>query len=163
MEDILNPWEAIWTIINFAIFAFLLGRFFFKPVIALLDERRATIQASLDEARRAREEAEAARTEYDQRLAEARREAQEIIERAENLAEKERQERLAAAQKEAEELLERARQTIAREREEAIAALRAEVADLTVLAAERILRKQLNRNEQRRLAEEALREVSRIQ
>lgn len=161
--DLINPWEIVWTLISFAIFAFLLARIGFRPLLKLLDERRQTIESSLEEARRAREQAEALRAEYDAMINEARREAQEIIERAQRLAERERQDRLAAAQHEAEALLERARQTIERERDAAIRALRDEVADLTVKATERVLRRSLDEAEQRRLAEEALREVSQVQ
>lgn len=163
MGDLINPWTVVWTIINFALFVFLLGRLFFRPVVNLLDERREFIATSLAEAKEAREAAEAIRSEYDGKLAEARREAQAIIERAQAAADKAHQERMAATQKEAEAMLERAQQTIERERELAIAALRAEVADMAVLAAERILNKNLDKDEQRRLAEEALREAGQLQ
>lgn len=163
MGDLIDPWSVGWTIINFALFVYLLRRLFFKRVIQLLDERREFIATSLKQAEEAQQAAEKIRSEYDGKLAEARREAQEIIERAQAAAEKAHQERMAATQREAEAMLERAQKTIEREREEAIAALRAEVADLAVLAAERIIGSQLSGDEHRRLAEEAIREAGRLQ
>lgn len=163
MGELFNVWEAVWTVISFAIFLFLLTRLFYRPVMKMLEERRQTIESGLAEARKAREQAEALNKEYEERLAAAQREAQAIIDRAEQTAERYRQERLQAAQEEAEQLLERARERIERERDDAIAALRREAADLAVLAAERIIRKQLNADEHRRLAEEAIAEVGRVQ
>ncbi len=48
----------IWTVITFVILAFLLGRFAWKPLLQLLEERERTVKDSLDSARTAREEAE---------------------------------------------------------------------------------------------------------
>ncbi|EKP94663.1 F0F1 ATP synthase subunit B [Thermaerobacter subterraneus] len=152
--------ELIWAFINFFLFVIVLARFFWRPVMELLDRRREEIEVNLAAAERAREEAARAEAEYRQRLAVAQREAQSILERATQLAEQERQERLEAARREAEQLLERARATIEREKEQAIAALRREVADLTLLATERVLGRVLDAEDQRRLVTEAVEEVA---
>ena len=154
--------ELIWAFVNFLVFVAILSRFFWRPVMDLLDRRREEIEANLAAAERAREEATRAEAEYRQRLAAAQREAQSILDRAAQLAEEERQQRLEAARREAEQLLERARATIEREKEQAIAALRREVADLTVMATERVIRRALNEEDRRRLVAEAVEEVANL-
>jgi len=154
--------ELVWSFINFFFFVAVLGKFFWRPVMELLDRRREEIEANLAAAERAREEAARSEAEYRQRLAAAQREAQSILERATQLAEEERQQRLEAARREAEQLLERARATIEREKEQAIAALRREVADLTLLATERGLGRALDAEDQRRLVAEAVEEVANL-
>ena len=154
--------ELIWAFVNFLLFVAILARFFWRPIMDVLDRRREEIEVNLAAAERAREEAARAEAEYRQRLAAAQREAQSILERATQLAEEERQQRLEAARREAEQLLERARATIEREKEQAIAALRREVADLTLLATERVLGRALDAEDQRRLVTEAVEEVANL-
>lgn len=160
MGSVINPWEAFWAVFNFVALFLILRLVFYRPLTALLDQRREQIRSSVDAARREHEEAERHARELRAQLAEAQQKAQEIIEQARQLAEREREQRLRAAQEEAEQLLERARATIAQEREAALRALRAEVADLTVLATERVLRRALDERDQRRLVEEAVDEVA---
>lgn len=44
--------EFIWTIISFFLFMFLLNKFLFKPVMTLMDERKARIDAGLEEGKK---------------------------------------------------------------------------------------------------------------
>lgn len=154
--------ELIWAFINFFVFVAVLRWLFWRPFLEMLDRRREEIETNLAAAERAREEAARIEAEYRQRLAEAQREAQSILDRATHLAEEERQQRLEAARREAEQLLERARATIEREKEQAIAALRREVADLTVMATERVIRRALSEEERKRLVAEAVEEVANL-
>lgn len=160
MEGLIHESELIWTVINFVLFLAILRLVFYRPLTALLDARREQIRTNLETSRREREEAERLAQELRSQLAAAQQKAQEIIDQARQLAEREREARLAAAQQEAEQLLQRARATIERERDQAIRSLRAELADLTVRATERVLRRVLDEPEQRRLVEQAVDEVA---
>lgn len=51
----INPSETIWTIIGFLALLFLLKRFLFDPILRVMDERRARIDAGLDEERQAQD------------------------------------------------------------------------------------------------------------
>ncbi|MEX2356434.1 MAG: F0F1 ATP synthase subunit B [Thermaerobacterales bacterium] len=155
----IDPWDLMWAAINFVVFAAILARVLWRPVIDLLDQRRQEIETNLSHAEKSRAEAQQAQDEYRQRLAQAQREGQDVIEKATRTAEGQREEILRKAQSESEQLLERARNTIAQERDQAISELRREVADLTVFATERLLRRSLEGDDHRRLAEEILMEV----
>ena len=49
----INPSETIWTILGFFVLLFLLNQFLYKPLIRFMDERRARIDAGLNEEREA--------------------------------------------------------------------------------------------------------------
>jgi F-type H+-transporting ATPase subunit b len=92
-------------------------------------------------------------------LAEAREQAQEIIERARKAGEAHERESEEEATRRREHLMERTRREIEAETRRAIQEIRREVADLTVLATEKVTRKTLTDDDQRRLVEETLSEL----
>ena len=51
----INPSELIWTIIGFFALYFLLSRFLFRPLVSFMDERRARIDAGLNEEKQAQD------------------------------------------------------------------------------------------------------------
>src|SRR2546428_4767234 len=91
----------LWTIITFAILAFLLGKFAWKPLLMTLQERERTIREALDQAQKLRADAEAALRRNQEALAQARRETAAIIEQGKREAQTQRAEILAQARGEA--------------------------------------------------------------
>lgn len=73
-------------ILNFLFLVFVLAKFAYKPVVNIMEERKAKISSDLDAADKAKAEAEAIKSEYVAKLAEARQEAQAIIENARKTA-----------------------------------------------------------------------------
>ena len=73
---------SIWTLVTFLIVLFVLKKFAFGKIAALLDERRDAVRKNLEAAEHAREEAERLLGEYKTQLAASRQEASEILERA---------------------------------------------------------------------------------
>jgi F-type H+-transporting ATPase subunit b len=125
----------------------------------MLDERQARIRESMERAEALREESTRAAEAVKAQLDEARREGQNIINNANQIAERIRSERQQQAQAEYETILKRAQEDAAREREQAFAELRQQVADLAVMAAERIIHRQLDPSTQRQLVNEFLAEA----
>ena len=147
---------SIWTLVTFLIVLFVLKKFAFGKIAALLDERRDAVRKNLEAAEHAREEAERLLGEYTAQLAASRQEASEILERARaTSAEQQRQlsEELAV---ERERGIAAAQQAIAAETQQALDRIKNEIADLTLLATEKVLGHALNEAEQKRLVEEAL-------
>jgi F-type H+-transporting ATPase subunit b len=155
----LNWPSFLWHLVNFGILFFVLWKFLFPPVLKMLDERQARIRESMERAETLREESTRAAEAVKAQLDEARREGQNIINNANQIAERIRSERQQQAQAEYETILKRAQDDAAREREQAFAELRQQVADLAVAAAERIIRKQLDPAAQRQLVNEFLAEA----
>ena len=135
-------WGALFfQIVNFLLLLYLLNRFLFKRVFALLEERQTTIGKGLEDAETAARDRELARAER-------------------KIATDTRDEILAQARTDAEAATERAREEITAEKEKAMAELRAQVADLALEAAGKLVRSDMNATTQRRLVEEFLAETS---
>jgi F-type H+-transporting ATPase subunit b len=149
----------IWTLVVFGISMLLLARLAFPRIAEALDRRQRAIEESIETAERTKTEADQLLAEYRERLAEARGQADEIVQRARKTGEAQEAEIVAQARRKHEELMEQTRREIQQETQQAIQQIRGEVADLTVLATEKVTRKTLDSADQKRLVEEALAEL----
>jgi F-type H+-transporting ATPase subunit b len=154
-----NVGLMVWTLLLFGLSMVLLVKFVFPRISANLDKRTQAIEDSIETAERVRREADQLLDEYRERLAEARKQAEQIIERARKAGEARERESEEEAIARREQLMERTRRDIESETRKAIAEIRREVADLTVMATEKVTRKTLTEEDQRRLVEEALSEL----
>ena len=148
-------------LINFGLLFYLLRRFAFPRITAMLDERAQRIRESLEAAERARQEAAASQANVQAQLDEARRAGQAIIEQATRAADQLRVQLMDEAQKEREAFMTRARAEFGLERDKAIAELRRQFADLTITAAERVINESLDADKHQRIVAEVL-EQSRL-
>jgi F-type H+-transporting ATPase subunit b len=146
-------------IVVFLALLWLLRHYVFPPLNNALKARQALIAQSLSEAEEARKEAERARLAEREEMAEARAKAQEFIDRAQKLGDQLREELRLKGEQDQQAMLERARAELAREREQAVLELRRQVADLVVLATTKVLQEELNPTRQRKLIDQALKEV----
>jgi F-type H+-transporting ATPase subunit b len=149
----------IWTLLCFGITFFVLKHFAFGPIQKAIDERRARIRQSLEEAERARAEARKLLEEHRQLRASARGEAEEILAEARRIADSLRERVKEETDVDRQRRLEDTRRQIEAETTRALEQIRAEVADLAVVAAEKVTRKTLDREDQRRLIDDAIREL----
>ena len=153
-------WKLGFQIVNFLLLLYLLNRFLFKPVLARLDERSSKIAKGLEDAEVASRDRELARAEREAAVAEARKEAADMLARANKIAEDTRKEILDDARSEAEKVSARAREEIVAERDRAITEIRSQVADLALMAAGKLVQREMDGPTQRRLVEEFLAEVT---
>jgi F-type H+-transporting ATPase subunit b len=153
------PGLMVWTLITFAIVLFVLRRFAFGRIQALIDARRERIREALDEADKARQEArelreltkaerEEAKADRERILEESRRQAQKLFEQARAQADADLKDRLEKNRKEIDAENVRLREQIRRD-----------VVELTLLAAEKVTGKVLDKKDQRRLIDETIEEV----
>jgi F-type H+-transporting ATPase subunit b len=149
----------IWTLLAFGVTLYLLNKLAFPRIAEALDRRRLAIEKSLDDAAKAKEEADQLLDEYRARLREAREQAEDITVRARKAADALADSSKAEAGKQREELLAAARRDIEAETRRALDEIRKEVANLTVVATEKVTRKSLTPDDHRRLIEDALSEV----
>src|SRR5271157_975403 len=154
-----NVGLMIWILVVFAISLYILKKAVFPRITAALDERRASIDESIDAAERTRAEAETILAEYRERLKEARTQSEEILQRARQTAESHELEARDRGQEIIAEAAKRAERDIDAASKRALDDIRREVADLTIMATAKVTRKTLNDADQRRLVEEALSEL----
>lgn len=154
----LNVPAIIAQTVNFLILFFLLRAFLFKPILKMLDDRRERIAEGLNAAETARAEAAQAQVKTEELMVEARRQSQEAVANAQNIATRIQTEAREQAAADREATIERARAEIQQERDRAIAELRGEFASITVQAAERIIGESLDADAHRRIIDETLAE-----
>ncbi|MEA2675650.1 MAG: F-type H+-transporting ATPase subunit b [Chloroflexota bacterium] len=152
----INLFQVIIAAANFAVFLVLMWTFAFKPVAKMLSDRRERIEQGLRDAEQARKDRESAEQERVTALNEARREANDILARAQKVAQETRDADIAATRAELERMKVRASEDITAEKQRALAELRGEVADLALQAAGRVVRETMTDQRQRRLVEEFL-------
>ena len=152
-----NLFQVIIAAANFVVFLVLLWVFALKPVSRMLADRQERIEQGLKDAEQARRDRENAETERVASLTEARREANDILTRAQRVAQETRDADIAATKEELERLRQRAAAEIEAEKVRAISDVRAEVADLALLAAGRVVGETMSTERERRLVEEFLR------
>jgi F-type H+-transporting ATPase subunit b len=150
------PGLMIWTLVCFAITFYVLKRFAFGPIQKTIDERRERIRASVEEAEHARAEARRLLEEHRQLIGQAKSEAGEILTEARKVADSQRERAKEEVEADRQRRLEETRRQIDAETTRALEQIRAEVADLALLATTKVTGKVLDRDDHRRLIEDAI-------
>jgi F-type H+-transporting ATPase subunit b len=153
----INIFWVIVAALNFIVFLALIWLYAFDPIAKILASRKARIDQGLADAERARQDREAWVAERELIIREARREAAEVVARAQKAAEDLREADVAATRAELERMREKAVADIAAERDRALAEVRSQVADLALAAAGKVVGETMTAARQRRLVEEFLR------
>jgi F-type H+-transporting ATPase subunit b len=155
--------NLFWVIIaaaNFAVFFLLAWRIVIEPLGQRLQERRERIEQGLKDADAARRDRESAVDQRQAIVADARREASEIVQRAQKVADETRDKGVADTQAEIERMRERAVGEIDAERKRALGDIRAQVAELALAAAGRVVGETMSDEREKRLVDEFLAQVS---
>jgi F-type H+-transporting ATPase subunit b len=147
----IDPAILIGQIFNFGILFFLLQRFLFVPVQAMLEERQKKIAQDLEAARAANQQAQERQHQFEAKLATVEEEGYRIRQKSISDAQAAEAEILAKAKKHAEDLVTKAKREIALDKQKAWVHLREEVVRLTMIAAGRVVEKSLDDATHRRL------------
>jgi F-type H+-transporting ATPase subunit b len=151
------------TVVVFVLFAWILGRFAWGPLLKIVDEREKTIREQVDAAQQAAADSRDLLVQHQELLRGAGREREEILAKAVKEADTLRADLVGKARAEADQAVARAREQMQREKDQAIAELRAQVADIAVEAASRIVKSSLTEEAQRKLVDDYIRELPRAQ
>jgi F-type H+-transporting ATPase subunit b len=162
-SGIMDVDTTLWlaTLVGFAVFAAILARFAWGPLLKIVDEREKAIRDQVESAEKAAADARAALAQHQELLRGAARERDELLARAAKDAEAVRAELQAKARGDADQIVARAREQMQREKEHAIAELRSQVADIAVEAASRIVKSSLSQEAQRKLVDDYIQELPR--
>jgi F-type H+-transporting ATPase subunit b len=155
----IDPGLFIWSVITFLILVGVLYKFAFNPLMRLQRARQAEIHQSIVDAENLRDEAQQLLVDYKRQLAQARSEADAIVDRARKAGESTKAEILEEARVQAEANLAKARQQIERDTNQALQKIREEAADLAITATAKVARSSLSDQDQLRLIKEAISEI----
>jgi F-type H+-transporting ATPase subunit b len=156
-----DPGLFIWTILTFLVLLTLLKVYAWGPLLKALDARQETIRKSLDDAQLAKQELERLQHESAQIIRLARVDADAIITQSRTDAERLREELRQKAKAESEGIVKNAERQIQLETTRALQQIRNEAIDLSVMIASKIIQRNLSKEDNERLIEEALRQVER--
>jgi len=150
------PGLMIWTLIAFAITFFVLRRYAFGPIQKAIDDRRERIRQSIEEADRAREEARNLLEEHRKLVGQAKQEAEEILAEGRRVADSLRERVREETEADRQRRLDETKRQIDAETQRALEQIRAEVGELTLIATAKVTGKVLDREDHRKLIEEAI-------
>lgn len=153
------PGLMVWTIVTFLIVLWVLRRFAFGRIQALIDQRRDRIREALDEADKARSEARELRDRIAQERQQAKMEREQILEDSRRQAQRQLEQGRERADADLRERLEKNREELDAENARLREQIRRDVVELTLLASEKVTGKVLDEDDQRRLIEETIEEV----
>lgn len=146
-----------WTTITFIVLLIVLRKFAWKPVLGAVKKREQSIEDSLAEAEKAREEMKKLQNDNEKILAEARRERDTILREARDVRDKLVTEARDDAAKQADQIISSAREQIDNQKMAAVTELKNQVADMSIQIAEMILRRELDdKKKQEELVQEHL-------
>ena len=154
-----DPGLFIWTILTFLVLLWLLAKFAWRPLLQSLESRQELIRKSLDDAQEARRELERLHVESAQILKEARVQADSIITQTRSDGERLREEMRQKARTEADTIVRNAERQIQLETARALQQIRHEAADLSVMIASKLIQRNLSKEDNERLIEDALKQV----
>lgn len=146
------------TLINIGILFFILRAVLFKPVTKFMEDRSKKIQNDIEQAEKDKNQAKALAAQYGEQLKKAEAEADALIRRAREAAEKEAAEIIRSGKAEAGRIVAAGRSQLETERRAAMAAFRSEAAALVIAASSRLLGREVSGEDARRRAAALLKE-----
>ena len=155
----LDPGLFVWTIITFLILLGLLSKFAWKPLLHALEKRENEIARSLKDAEKARKELDRLTSEGNEIIAKARSEAQAIVGEGKKAADQLKESTLSKAKETAAANLSDAKEQIKMEKEKAIGEIKGEVVGLSLSIAEKLVKKNLNEEDNKSLINESLKNI----
>ena len=155
----LVPWTFVATICNLFIQIYLIKRFLFKPVNAMLEKRKAMADSEIQDAIQAKDEAQAKKAEYEQNMAEAKNKANEILTTAQKTASIQSEEMLKEASKQAAAIKAKAEKDIAQEKRKAVNEIKDEIGGMAMDIAGKVIEREISEEDHKKLIDEFIANV----
>jgi len=155
----LVPWTFIAQICNLFIQMYLIKRFLFKPINNILEKRKAAADAEIREATKAKEEAQAMKTEYEQNMLEAKTKANDILTNAQKTATVQSEEILREASVQAASIKAKAESDIAQEKRKAVNEIKDEIGSIAVEIAGKVIEREVSEEDHAKLIDEFIASV----
>lgn len=145
MGEILNVFGVNWKLmaiqmVNFGLLLVLLHRFLYRPVLKILEQRRAMTVKAVEDAKKTEQQLRETGAQTQAMLTKATREAEGVVERAKQHADEQRYAVVGAAEERASRIVSEAEKRAEQERKQIVEKSSADIAKLAVLAAEKVLR-----------------------
>ncbi|MBI4779540.1 F0F1 ATP synthase subunit B [Candidatus Falkowbacteria bacterium] len=156
MESLIETFHVDWRlfiaqVVNFAIVFSVLYWFAFKPLAKVMADRSDKIAKGLDDAKRVEEKLSETQAEFNKAMAEAKKQANAILEKAAADADARKQEMIKSAKEEIGQIINQEKQKMQTEKAATLKEIKKEVADLVILAVEKVLGEEMDEKKDREI------------
>ena len=155
----LVPWTFVFQIANLFLQVYLIKRFLFKPINEMLEKRRAMADAEIQDAIKAKEEAQAIKTEYELNMQEARNKANEILVTAQKTATLQSEEMLKEATEQVTAMKAKAESDIEQEKRKAVNEIKGEIGGIAMEIAGKVIEREISEEDHAKLIDEFIANV----
>ena len=149
-----NFWTMIFAWINLLILYLFLKKLLFKPLKDMIDSRQKEIDDMYSDAEESRSTADELKAEYEEKIAKANEESEQILKNAVRRAQLKEEEILKEANVEASRVLERAEEQIALEKKQALNEIKNEVSAMAIGIASAVIERDVSENEHKELIDD---------
>lgn len=146
-----NPWTALFILLNTLTIYFVAKKFLFGPVMKIIKERQEEIDGMYDDAQAAKSEADAMRSEYAQKLSEAQATSEKMVKEAVVRGQAREEEIIRNANAEASAIMDKAAASIAMEKKKAVNDAKDEISELAMTIAGKVVQRELRQEDQSQL------------
>lgn len=154
-----EPWTALFTLLNTLTVIFVGTKFLFKPVMKMIAERQKEIDDLYADADSAKQQASALEDEYKQKLSVAQQTGERLVKEATERAHVREEEIIRQANADADAIMRKASADIAQEKKKAINDAKNEIADLSLAIAGKVVGRELNKDDQSELIDRFIDEL----
>ena len=154
-----NPWTALFILLNTLTIFFVAGKFLFNPVMKIIADRQQEIDGMYEAAGTAQKEAEDLRTEYQQKLSAAQQTSERLVREAVARGQNREEEIIRKANEEAAAIMDKASADIAMEKKKALNDAKDEIAGLSLAIAGKVVGHELNSSDQSALIDRFIDEL----
>ena len=147
----INPWTALFVLLNTLIIFFVGKKFLFGPVMKMITDRQKEIDDLYADADTAKADAEAMRSEYQLKLSDAQAASDRIVKEAMARGQAREEEILRKANADAAAIMDKASADIAQEKKKAINDAKNEISGLAMAIAGKVVERELNEADQAKL------------
>ena len=149
-----NFWTALFVLLNTLTIFFVARKFLFRPVMDIITSRQKEIDDLYTDAEQNKATAETLRTEYEQKLMDAKQTGEKIVRDAMVRGQAREEEILRQAKAEADAIRQKAAADIAQEKKKALNDAKNEISDLAMTIAGKVVGRSLDSGDQNRLVDE---------
>ena len=153
------PWTFIAQTCNLFLQVYLIKRFLFKPINNILAKRKEMADAQIQDAVKAREEAEAMKSQYEQDMIQAKNKANEIVVSAQKTASAQSEELLREASRQAAAMKNKAEADIEQEKRKAVNEIKDEIGGMAMEIAGKVIEREISEEDHAKLIDDFIANV----
>lgn len=154
-----NPWTALFILLNTLTIFFVAKKFLFKPVMKIITERQQEIDNLYADAGAAKEQARQLQESYQQKLNAAQETSDRIVKEAVARGQSREEQIIRDANAQAAAIMDKASRDIAQEKKKAINDAKNEISDLAMAIAGKVVERELKESDQASLIDGFIREL----